>query len=94
MSQKHTCEKCSKPFLIIDQEAKFLTANNWPLPTECPDCRQARRMAMRNPRKLQKTTCDKCKKDIIVTFERKPKDVVYCKDHYREWFESSNHLVE
>ncbi|MBI3626789.1 zinc-ribbon domain containing protein [Candidatus Uhrbacteria bacterium] len=94
MSQKLTCEKCSKPFLVIDQEEKFLKEHNWPLPTECPDCRQARRMAMRNPRKLYKTKCDKCDKDIIVTFERKPGEVVYCKEHYLEWYESSNHLVE
>lgn len=91
--QKTACATCKKQFLVIDQEEQFLKEHNWPMPTMCPDCRQTRRMAMRNPRKLQKTACDKCKKEIIVSFERKQGDIVYCKEHYMEWVESSNHLV-
>ena len=91
--QKQSCTKCKKDFLVIDQEEKFLNEHNWPLPTMCPSCRQARRMGMRNPRQLQKTKCDKCDKEIIVSFERKPKETVYCKEHYMEWYESSDHLV-
>lgn len=94
MSQKLTCAKCQKPFLVIDQEEQFLKSHQWPVPTACPECRQARRMALRNPRKLQKAKCDKCGKEIIVSFERKTGDTVYCKEDYLAWLESSNHLVE
>ena len=93
MSLKKNCEKCHKDFLVITQEEEFLKTHGWPLPIFCPACRQARRMGERNPRQLQKTTCDKCHKEIIVSFERKPGQVVYCKEHFLEWKESSNHLI-
>lgn len=93
MSQKRNCGRCSKEFLVIDQEERFLTDNDWLLPTECPDCRQARRMAARDPRKLTKTTCSECAKDIIIAFERREGVTVYCKEHYLKWLDSSDHLV-
>lgn len=93
MSQKRACLTCQKDFLIIDQEQQFLEENHWPLPTRCPDCRQARRMVMRNPRKFTKTTCDKCSKEIIISFDRKPGDIIYCKEDYLSWYESSDHLM-
>lgn len=94
MSQRKKCTKCGKDFLIIDQEEKFLKDHAWPLPEMCPEDRQARRMALRDPRKFYKDSCDKCKKDIIVIFKRKKGDVVYCHDHYLEWYQSSDHLVK
>lgn len=93
MSQKRTCIACQKDFLIIDQEQALLEKQGWPLPVECPADRQARRMSMRNPRVLTKSKCDKCGKDIIISFIRKPGDTVYCHEDYRIWLESSNHLV-
>jgi len=93
MSQKMNCHRCSKQFLVIDQEESFLGDRGWPLPTQCPDCRQARRMALRNPRKLCKTTCNSCQQEIIVTFERKEGDTVYCKEHYLKWLDGSDHLL-
>lgn len=94
MSQKQICLSCQKLFLIIDQEEKFLKENFWPLPTHCPDCRQARRMKLRNLRKFTKTFCDICHKEIIIAFDRKPEDIVYCKEDYLKWDESSDHLIE
>lgn len=94
MSLKVSCSNCGKNFLILDQEEKFLGDHNWPSPTHCPDCRQTRRMALRNPRKLGKTTCDTCDKEIIISFDRGPGNVVYCKEHYLEWWDSSDHLIE
>jgi CxxC-x17-CxxC domain-containing protein len=93
MSQRKNCTQCSKEFLIIDQEERFLEGNGWMLPSECPDCRQARRMAARDPRKLTKTTCSECGEEIIIAFERKKDVTVYCKEHYLKWLDSSDHLV-
>lgn len=92
MSQKRCCIKCQKDFLIITQEETFLEQQGWPLPTECPDCRQARRMSLRNPRKLYKSTCDKCGKEIILAFEKQAGDTVYCREDYKAFMESSDHL--
>ncbi|USN57481.1 MAG: hypothetical protein H6766_03440 [Candidatus Peribacteria bacterium] len=36
-----------------------------PTPTLCPDCRQCRRLAFRNERKLYRRKCDASQKDII-----------------------------
>ncbi|MDD3302346.1 MAG: hypothetical protein PHN31_02240 [Candidatus Gracilibacteria bacterium] len=43
------------------KEIKYLI----PIPTLCPDCRQQRRLAFRNERKLYKRTCDATGKPII-----------------------------
>lgn len=92
MSQKRTCTTCHKDFLIIDQEQVLLEKQGWPLPVECPNDRQARRLNLRNPRVLTKSTCDQCKKEIIISFIRQPHDTVYCHEHYRAFIESSDHL--
>lgn len=92
MPDRKTCAQCQKDFLIIDNERAFLEKHEWPLPVKCPMCRQARRMALRNPRTLFKTTCDTCQKEIIVTFERKEGQTIYCREHYLEFMEASDHL--
>jgi len=79
-----TCETCQKQFLIIPQEQEFYRKKDLPWPTNCPECRQRRRLALRNERKLYKRTCDKCKKDIISTYRPDSPYIIYCQECFWE----------
>ena len=73
-----TCPKCSKQFLVIEQEQKFLNDKNLPLPVHCPSCRQQRRLMLRgNDRTLYKAKCSKCGKGIIEGMMVEPKTITF-----------------
>lgn len=89
-----TCTKCSKQFLVIDAEQKFLQEKNLPNPTMCPSCRQTRRLMLRGGRQLFKTKCQKCNTDIIVSFD--PMTVtnpIYCKKDYDQYFLENDPII-
>lgn len=94
-AQTHTCTKCQKQFLIIDQEQKFLTEKNLPLPTMCPSCRQTRRLMIRGgERALYKTTCQQCGKEIVTSYD--PKNVpgkILCKEDYEKYFAENEVII-
>lgn len=79
-SNTQTCKTCGKQFLIIDQEKEFYKKKNQKWPDYCPQCRQDRRIKLRNERKLYKRNCDKCGKQIITTYTPDSSYVVYCQD--------------
>ncbi len=69
-----SCKNCTKTFEITDDDFKFYDKvspvfngqkHSVPPPTLCPDCRQQRRLAFRNERKLYKRKCDATGKEII-----------------------------
>lgn len=94
MNQTLTCNKCSKQFLVIEQEQKFLQEKGLALPTACPSCRQLRRLRLRGERALFKTTCSKCGKTIIVTFD--PKTVqtpILCRADYDQYFVENDPII-
>lgn len=74
------CESCQKQFLVIPQEQEFYLKKDLPWPANCPECRQKRRLSLRNERKLYKRKCDKCQKDIISTYAPDSKYIVYCQE--------------
>lgn len=76
----NNCATCKKPFRIIAQEESFYTKKGLPVPTNCPECRQKKRLLKRNERKLYRRNCDKCKKQIISTYSADSKYTVYCQD--------------
>jgi hypothetical protein len=78
------CLNCKKKFLIIAHEETFYKRKNLPLPLECPECRRDKRRSIRNKRKLYKRTCDKCKADLISTYEKDSPFIVYCEKCYLE----------
>lgn len=78
--EQKTCAQCTKPFLIIDQEQAFYKKKDLPWPENCPECRQKRRLALRNERKLYKRKCDKCQKDMITTYQPDSPYIVYCQE--------------
>lgn len=69
-----TCRQCATKFEITDEDLKFYDKISpvfagkkyqIPPPTLCPDCRQQRRLAFRNERKLYHRKCDFSQKEII-----------------------------
>ena len=92
---KQTCAKCNKDFLIIDQEQEFLKQKNLALPANCPTCRQTRRLNLRGGRQLFKTTCQKCGKDIVTSYDpKKVKQVILCKEDYEKYFEENDPIIK
>ncbi|MBI5152429.1 zinc-ribbon domain containing protein [Candidatus Peregrinibacteria bacterium] len=78
--EKKVCKTCTKPFLIIEQEQAFYKKKDLPRPENCPECRQKRRLSLRNERRLYKRKCDKCQKEIISTYSPDSKYIVYCQE--------------
>ena len=89
------CKKCGKKFLIIDQEQKFLSEKNLSLPTQCPTCRQTRRLMLRGERTLYKTKCSKCGKDIVVSYDpNKTSNTILCRKDYNQYFLENDPIIK
>ncbi len=92
---KKVCRTCNKDFLIIDQEQSFLNERGLPFPDECPPCRQARREKMRGGRKLYRSKCQDCNKDIIVSYDPSTvKSKIMCFECYRKYSETHEFLIK
>ena len=76
------CEISAKPFKIIPQELKFYRQHGLPLPHRHPDQRHGDRMKLKNPYRLWKRKCDKCKTDIQTTYSPDRPETVYCEACY------------
>ena len=81
-----TCPNCGQEFAITDKDLEFYkkispvfngTKYEIPAPTLCPDCRQQRRLAWRNERKLYKRKCDLTNKPMISMYSEDSKFKVY-----------------
>src|SRR5438105_1037595 len=71
---QQTCKHCQLAFEVtpddlahLDKVSPVIAGKKYaiPPPTLCPDCRQQRRLAWRNERKLYHRTCDLTGKDIV-----------------------------
>lgn len=92
---KKTCTNCKTDFWVIPQEQQFLKELDLPLPNFCPSCRAARRLAQRGERQLYRTTCQNCKKSIIVAFDpKKETRKILCKECYLDYFEKNSAIIE
>lgn len=90
-----TCVRCGKQFLIIDQEQTFLNQKGLAFPTKCPSCRQLRRLALRGGRQLFKTTCQRCQKEIVVSFDpQKVQQAIFCKEDYEKFMLEHDPIIK
>lgn len=90
-----TCSNCKKRFTTIEQEEKFLKDKDIPLPTQCPSCRQIRRLKLRGERALYKTNCQKCGKEIVVSYDPKTtENTILCKKDYEQYFLENDPIVK
>lgn len=85
------CRQCNTDFTITAEDLAFYgrvspTFNGRkeliPPPTLCPDCRQRRRLAFRNERKLYKRKCDLTGQDILAIYSPDKPRVVYNRDDW------------
>jgi len=83
MPSQKTCKNCSQPFVLTDEHVAFYKQLEVPEPTHCPDCRQQRRLAWCNERKLYKRTCDLTNKPILSMYPPDSKIPVY---YTQEWW--------
>ncbi len=76
------CDVTGKPYKIIPQELKFYREMGLPVPRRCPDQRHTERISLRNPRRLWKRQCAKCKISIETTYAPDRPEIVYCEGCY------------
>jgi hypothetical protein len=89
-----SCQKCSKQFLVIDQEQQFLREKGLPNPVQCPACRQERRLALRGGRQLFRTKCQKCGKDIVTSYDpEKATSIILCREDYEKYNAETDLIV-
>ncbi len=81
------CIACQKAFVITTEDMAFYDKVSpvfqgkkyqVPAPIMCFDCRQQRRQAFRNERKIYHNTCSLCKKDFLSLYSPDKKFTVYC----------------
>lgn len=87
MEKVKSCKKCGKKFRLIEMELKFYKRSGYPEPDNCPNCREKRRQALRNPHQFFKRPCDKCGKEIITTHDPKKSRIVYCEKCFAEYYD-------
>lgn len=89
-----TCSNCQKQFLITDQEQAFYAEKKLPEPLQCPTCRQMRRLQLRGERTLYKTKCQKCGKEIVVSFEpSETTQAIFCREDYEKYFAENDAII-
>jgi hypothetical protein len=84
LNQVIECEQTKRLFKIEKQELDFYRKYNLPLPHIHPDLRHAKRILLRNSRKLIERNCDKCNKNIQTTYMSDRPEVVYCEECYNK----------
>jgi len=96
-----TCQQCGVGFEITEDDLKFYEQVSpvirgekflVPPPTHCPDCRQQRRLAFRNERKLYLRKCDLCTKTIISVYSSDKPFKVFCTGCW--WSDKRDDLAE
>lgn len=80
------CTQCGKNYKIIGEELAFYRKSKLPIPTWCFDCRYAKRIGLRAPRKLSGRECTLCGTKINSVYapgENGPAHV-YCENCYQK----------
>jgi hypothetical protein len=83
------CQQCTQTFEVTPEDLEFYkTFCPYPVPPPkcCPECRQQRRLAFRNERKLYKTKSSLSGKTIVSLYSPDKNYIVYDKD---EWWSDS-----
>ena len=76
------CGDCGKNYKIMPKELNFYKKLNIPVSRKCPDCRFMDRFKARNPKHLWDRKCEKCDKDIKITYSPERSEKVYCEECY------------
>ena len=79
------CDKCGHNYRLIPQEITFYKRMSLSLPSECFNCRHARRMSLRNPRSLWPGKCARCGAEFETSYspEGQGEYKIYCEACYQ-----------
>jgi len=78
------CDLCGKNYQIIHKELQFLKRFSFPIPRNCPLCRDRNRIKQLNPMEIYDRTCDKCNITIMTAYSPDRPEIVYCEDCYKK----------
>ncbi len=78
------CLDCNKSFIVTNKEKGIYAKLHILAPTKCHECRHKARIARRPMRKLWKSKCDKCSKDISTVYSPGSPEIIYCGSCFRE----------
>ncbi len=94
---KKRCTECTAAFTVSPEDTEMLKRLSpivggktleLPEPRCCPDCRQQRRLALRNDSHYYKNTCSSCKKSVISIYSPDKNVAVLCSDCF--WSDQSD----
>ena len=89
MAHTATCTHCSQTFSITQEDLRFYDSvspifdkQKYPIPppTNCPDCRQQRRLALSNERNLYPGKCGMCNGDTLTEYAPHLNKPYYCRE--------------
>lgn len=85
LKQVLKCDTCGRNYRFAPQEIAFYKQLDLPLPRQCFNCRHARRMGLRNVRKLWDGACAKCGTAFRTSYDpdQQKKFKVYCEQCYQ-----------
>lgn len=78
------CADCGKNYQIIQKELDFLRRINFPIPKQCPLCRDRARIKLLNPMDIYDRQCAKCNKNIKTSYSPDRPEIVYCEKCYQQ----------
>ena len=86
LKQVLKCDTCGRNYRLIAQELVFYRQLGLALPRNCFNCRHARRMSMRNTRKLWDAACANCATPLRTSYspEQQKEYKIYCEACYQQ----------
>ncbi len=86
LKQSFRCEVSGKSYRIIQPELAFYQKQGIPPPRRCFRERHDARRLRKNPRQLRHAQCDKCKKNIVTSYQEQPRVSIFCESCYQGAF--------
>ncbi len=80
------CATCARSYKITQGELGLMRKLNFPLPHECPKCRENKRFARMNKPGMHHRTCQKCNENIYTPYALDRPEIVYCVKCYQQEF--------
>ena len=78
------CSSCKRAFRLVKAELGLLRRFGFPIPRQCPECRQKGRLHRLNPPRLWDRTCAKCGTAIKTSYAPERPEIVYCESCYQQ----------
>ena len=78
-SETRKCQSCEHDFSVEPEDFRFYEKIGVPPPTFCPECRNIRRLAWREEKKLYHGTCKLCGKSTLSVYAPGGPFTIYCR---------------